>query len=49
MAATAVELFLNPALVEAAKADLQGRLDGNPFINPIPDDVMPPIPAQAHD
>jgi aminobenzoyl-glutamate utilization protein B len=49
MAGTAVELFLNPALVEAAKADLQGRLDGNNFINPIPDDVMPPIPAgNAH-
>ncbi|GHC72970.1 M20 family metallopeptidase [Limoniibacter endophyticus] len=47
MAATAVELFLNPMLVEEAKADLQARLDDNPFINPIPDDVMPPIPTQT--
>lgn len=43
MAGTAIELIRNPALVEAAKAEHKGRLDGNPFVNPIPDDVMPPI------
>jgi aminobenzoyl-glutamate utilization protein B len=43
MAGTAIELICNPALVEAAKADLRGRLEGNPFVNPIPDDVVPPI------
>ena len=47
MAGTAIELIRNPALVEAAKADLRGRLDGNPFVNPIPDDVMPPIPPSV--
>jgi aminobenzoyl-glutamate utilization protein B len=47
MAGTAIELIRNPALVEAAKADLRGRLDGNPFVNPIPDDVMPPIPLSV--
>jgi aminobenzoyl-glutamate utilization protein B len=47
MAGTAIELFLDPALIEAAKADHRNRLDGNPFVNPIPDDVMPPIPIAA--
>ncbi|WP_440408429.1 M20 family metallopeptidase [Neorhizobium petrolearium] len=43
MAGTAIELICNPALIEAAKADHKDRLDGNPFVNPIPDEVMPPI------
>lgn len=43
MAGTAIELILNPALIETAKADHRARLEGNPFVNPIPDDVMPPI------
>jgi aminobenzoyl-glutamate utilization protein B len=43
MAGTAIDLIRNPALVEAAKAEHKERLDGNPFVNPIPDDVMPPI------
>lgn len=48
MAGTAIDLILDPALIEAAKADHRARLDGNPFINPIPDNVMPPIvPAPA--
>jgi aminobenzoyl-glutamate utilization protein B len=47
MAGTAIDLFLNPALIEAAKADQHARLEGNPFVNPIPDDVMPPIPPAS--
>lgn len=43
MAATAVDLICSPSLIEAAKADHQARLDGTPFINPIPDDVEAPI------
>ena len=43
MAATAVDLICNPDLIAAAKADHQARLDGTPFINPIPDDVEAPI------
>lgn len=46
MASTAIELIANPALVADAKADHRARLAETPFINPIPDDVMPPIPAQ---
>ncbi len=48
MAATALELILNPDLIKAAKADMAERLDGTPFVNPIPDHVQPPLPEQAH-
>jgi aminobenzoyl-glutamate utilization protein B len=47
MAATAIDLLANPDLVEAARADHRQRLDGMPFINPIPDDVEPPLPENA--
>jgi aminobenzoyl-glutamate utilization protein B len=44
MASTAVDLFTNSELIQAAKADHRNRLDGIPFVNPIPDDVQPPLP-----
>jgi aminobenzoyl-glutamate utilization protein B len=47
MAATALDLIQRPDLIAAAKADHAERLDGTPFVNPIPDDVDPPIPAAA--
>lgn len=48
MAGTAIALIGNPALIQAAKEAHKARLEGNPFVNPIPDDVMPPIqPASA--
>ncbi|KQV19961.1 amidohydrolase [Rhizobium sp. Root1203] len=46
MAGTAIDLIRNPALIEAAKADLEARLDGTRFVNPIPDDVQPPLPER---
>jgi len=46
MASTAIDLIRNPDLIEAAKADLKARLDGTPFVNPIPDDVLPPLPER---
>ena len=46
MAATAVDLLADPALIAAAKADLQARLAETPFVNPIPDDVNPPLPPE---
>jgi len=49
MASTAIDLICNPALIEAAKADHEARLDGVPFVNPIPDDVDPPLPGKRHD
>jgi len=47
MASTAVDLISNPRLIEAAKADHRSRLDGTPFVNPIPGDVEPPLPEKA--
>lgn len=47
MAGTAVDLIRDPALIEAAKADFRDRLAGTPFVNPIPDDVDPPIPMKT--
>jgi aminobenzoyl-glutamate utilization protein B len=44
MAATAAALLHDPALIEAAKADFARRRAGRPFVNPIPDDVAPPLP-----
>ena len=46
MASTAIDLFTDPALIAKAKADHKERLEGTPFVNPIPDDVMPPLPKQ---
>jgi aminobenzoyl-glutamate utilization protein B len=46
MASTAIDLIRDPDLIEAAKADLKGRLDGTSFVNPIPDDVQPPLPQK---
>ncbi|WP_455274960.1 M20 family metallopeptidase [Rhizobium herbae] len=45
MASTAIDLFADPALIVDARADHKERLEGTPFVNPIPDDVMPSLPA----
>ena len=45
MAATAAELLQEPALIADAQADFARRRHGKPFVNPIPDDVQPPLPA----
>jgi aminobenzoyl-glutamate utilization protein B len=44
MAATSAELLADPALIADAKADFSQRRAGKPFVNPIPDDVQPPLP-----
>jgi len=43
MAGTAIDLLLDPTLIDAAKVDFRERLAGTPFVNPIPDDVNPPV------
>jgi aminobenzoyl-glutamate utilization protein B len=43
IAGTAVNLVSDTTLVERAKADHCARLAGKPFVNPIPDDVDPPL------
>ncbi|WP_331375148.1 M20 family metallopeptidase [Sinorhizobium chiapasense] len=46
MASTALDLITNPDLIASAKADHAARLDGTPFVNPIPDEVDPPLPEK---
>ena len=46
MAATAIDLIVDPNLIAAAKADFQERLADTPFVNPIPEDVQPPLPTE---
>ncbi|HEX8048686.1 M20 family metallopeptidase [Rhizobium sp.] len=48
MASTALDLILDPARIEAAKADHKARLEYTPFVNPIPDGVEPPLPVNGH-
>ena len=46
MAATALDVLQNPALIAAAKADLLVQTGGQPYVCPIPDDVLPPQPPR---
>ncbi|GIO05483.1 aminobenzoyl-glutamate utilization protein B [Brevibacillus reuszeri] len=41
MAATAVEMMLNPKLIAEAKAELVEKLDGATYVCPIPADIKP--------
>jgi len=43
MAATAIDMIEDPALVEAAKADFAARMDGKKYICPIPKGVQPRV------
>ena len=47
MAGTAADLIADAPLVARAKEDHRQRLEGTPFVNPIPDDVEPSLPT-AH-
>ncbi|SDP84438.1 aminobenzoyl-glutamate utilization protein B [Phyllobacterium sp. YR620] len=47
MAGTAIDLLANRDLIDAAKADHRNRLEGKPFVNPITDDVQPPLPENT--
>ncbi len=47
MAATATEALKNPAIIAEAKADYQERTETNPYVCPLPTDVMPPIRKSA--
>lgn len=48
MATTALDFLQDPALIARAQEDFARRLADRPFINPIPDDVDPPLPENAH-
>jgi aminobenzoyl-glutamate utilization protein B len=43
MAATAVDVIRDPALLAKAKADFAARTAGNPYVCPLPDDVKPAL------
>ena len=43
MAATAVEALNNPSVIDAAKADYAARTEHNPYVCPLPTDVVPPV------
>lgn len=47
MAATGQALFSDESKMIAAKREFARRRDGRPFVNPIPDDVSPDLPAPA--
>ncbi|WP_371835235.1 M20 family metallopeptidase [Ochrobactrum sp. C6C9] len=47
MGSTAVELFLHPERIVEAKQDHVKRLNGDVFVNPIPDSVQPALPVAA--
>lgn len=44
LAATAVELAVSPALVAAARAEFEERMDGATYESPIPAGQKPPVP-----
>ena len=48
MAGTALDALRDPTLIERAKADHRARLAETPFVNPIPDDVQPPLAMAGH-
>ena len=48
MAGTALDALRDPGLIEKAKADHRARLAETPFVNPIPDDVQPPLSMAGH-
>jgi aminobenzoyl-glutamate utilization protein B len=41
LAGTAVDLFLNPSLIKKAKVELDEKLEGTPYVCPIPKEVKP--------
>lgn len=47
MAAGAAELLMNPAQMEAAKAEWRRRRGGRPYISPIPENVTPQPPHEV--
>ncbi|HEY5794488.1 MAG TPA: M20 family metallopeptidase [Bosea sp. (in: a-proteobacteria)] len=48
MAGVAADVIENPALLEAARADFAAFRAKNPFVNPITDDIEPPLDMAAH-
>ncbi|MFV0491447.1 MAG: M20 family metallopeptidase [Pseudorhodobacter sp.] len=49
MARTGIRALRDPALIEAAKADLHRRIGAKGYISPLPDGIEPPISEMAPD
>jgi aminobenzoyl-glutamate utilization protein B len=47
IAATALDLYTRPELLERAGRELLRRREGKPYACPIPDGINPPIPKLA--
>jgi aminobenzoyl-glutamate utilization protein B len=43
MAATAIDLMMNPGIVNAAKEDWEKRMEGQTYVCPLPADLKPPL------
>jgi aminobenzoyl-glutamate utilization protein B len=43
MAATGLDLLVSPELLARAKAEWEEKMDGQPYVCPIPPDVHPAI------
>jgi aminobenzoyl-glutamate utilization protein B len=48
MAGVAADVIENPALLAAARAEFEAFRAKNPFVNPITDDIEPPLDMAAH-
>ncbi|WP_321818403.1 MULTISPECIES: M20 family metallopeptidase [unclassified Paraburkholderia] len=47
IASTAIDLFRDPSLIEAAQKELELRRRGEQYVSPIPADVKPPIAGRS--
>jgi len=43
LAMTALDALMNPSIIETAKNELKEKLDGEIYVSPIPNDVMPKV------
>lgn len=46
LALTGVDLLMNPKLVQEAKAFFDEKMDGKPYVSPVPADQKPPMPRK---
>jgi aminobenzoyl-glutamate utilization protein B len=47
LALTGVDLLMNPDLVREARAFFDEKMDGKPYVSPVPADQKPPMPRKG--
>lgn len=47
LALTGVDLLMNPDLVQEARAFFDEKMDGKPYVSPVPADQKPPMPRKG--